>query len=60
VTTEFENAPAEALDALSRATIVRPSGNAVAVAQDRIARTITPEDQLRLVDRYSAQLQEAR
>jgi F-type H+-transporting ATPase subunit b len=33
---------------------------AVAVAQDRIARTITPEDQLRLVDRYSAQLQEAR
>ena len=35
VTTEFENAPAEALDALSRRTIVRPSGNAVAVAQDR-------------------------
>lgn len=33
---------------------------AVAVAQERIARTITPEDQLRLVDRYSAQLQEAR
>jgi len=30
------------------------------VAQDRIARTITPEDQLRLVDRYSSQLQEAR
>ena len=35
VTTEFENAPAEALNALSRTTIVRPSGNAVAVAQDR-------------------------
>jgi F-type H+-transporting ATPase subunit b len=33
---------------------------AVSVAQDRIARTITPEDQLRLVDRYSSQLQEAR
>jgi F-type H+-transporting ATPase subunit b len=33
---------------------------AVSVAQDRIARTITPEDQLRLVDRYSTQLQEAR
>ena len=33
---------------------------AVAVAQDRIARTITAEDQLRLVDRYSTQLQEAR
>jgi F-type H+-transporting ATPase subunit b len=33
---------------------------AVAVAQDRITRTITPEDQLRLVDRYSTQLQEAR
>ena len=35
VTTEFENAPAEVLDAISRSTIVRPSGNAVAVAQDR-------------------------
>jgi F-type H+-transporting ATPase subunit b len=33
---------------------------AVGVAQERIARTITPEDQLRLVDRYAAQLQEAR
>ena len=33
---------------------------AVNVAQDRIARTITPEDQLRLVDRYASQLQEAR
>lgn len=32
---------------------------AVSVAHDRIARTITPEDQLRLVDRYSAQLPEA-
>jgi 5-(carboxyamino)imidazole ribonucleotide synthase len=35
VTTEFENAPAEALLALAERTIVRPSGNAVAVAQDR-------------------------
>jgi 5-(carboxyamino)imidazole ribonucleotide synthase len=35
VTTEFENAPAEALIALARATIVRPRGEAVAVAQDR-------------------------
>jgi 5-(carboxyamino)imidazole ribonucleotide synthase len=35
VTTEFENAPAAALDALSRRTIVRPSGSAVAIAQDR-------------------------
>jgi len=35
VTTEFENAPAEALDLLSRRIIVRPSGSAVAVAQDR-------------------------
>jgi F-type H+-transporting ATPase subunit b len=33
---------------------------AVNVAQARIERTITPEDQLRLVDRYAAQLQEAR
>ncbi len=35
VTTEFENAPAEALLSLAEKTIVRPSGNAVAVAQDR-------------------------
>ena len=35
VTTEFENAPAEALDALAARTIVRPSGSTVAVAQDR-------------------------
>ncbi|QJR15518.1 N5-carboxyaminoimidazole ribonucleotide synthase [Usitatibacter palustris] len=35
VTTEFENAPAEALTALAARTIVRPSGSAVAVAQDR-------------------------
>ncbi len=35
VTTEFENAPAEALLALAERTVVRPSGNAVAVAQDR-------------------------
>ena len=33
---------------------------AVSVAQERIARTITPDDQLRLVDRYSTQLKEAR
>jgi F-type H+-transporting ATPase subunit b len=33
---------------------------AVAVAQERIKRTITPEDQLRLVDRYTTQLREAR
>ncbi len=35
VTTEFENAPAEALVALATRTVVRPSGSAVAVAQDR-------------------------
>ena len=35
VTTEFENAPAEALDALAARTIVRPRGDSVAVAQDR-------------------------
>ena len=35
VTTEFENAPAEALNALAARTIVRPSGDSVAVAQDR-------------------------
>lgn len=35
VTTEFENAPAEALHTLAEKTLVRPSGNAVAVAQDR-------------------------
>ena len=35
VTTEFENAPAAALDAIARRTIVRPTGGTVAVAQDR-------------------------
>ena len=37
ITTEFENAPAEALIELARHTTVRPSGHAVAIAQDRIA-----------------------
>ena len=36
------------------------AGLAVDVAHDRIQRTITPDDQLRLVDRYTAQLKEAR
>ena len=35
VTTEFENAPAEALDAIGKRTVVRPTGPTVAVAQDR-------------------------
>jgi 5-(carboxyamino)imidazole ribonucleotide synthase len=35
VTTEFENAPAEALDALAHRVVVRPAGSSVAVAQDR-------------------------
>jgi len=35
VTTEFENAPAHALDVLARTTTVRPRGASVAVAQDR-------------------------
>jgi F-type H+-transporting ATPase subunit b len=33
---------------------------AVRVARQRIERTITPEDHLRLVDRYASQLKEAR
>jgi F-type H+-transporting ATPase subunit b len=33
---------------------------AVQIAGQRIARTITPDDQLRLVDRYTSQLKEAR
>lgn len=33
---------------------------AVGVAEQRIRRTITPDDQLRLVDRYASQLKEAR
>ncbi len=37
VTTEFENAPAEALVELAAHTIVRPAGAAVSVAQDRRA-----------------------
>lgn len=35
ITTEFENAPAEVLLHLATRTLVRPSGNAVAIAQDR-------------------------
>ena len=35
VTTEFENAPSEALIELARRTTVRPSGHAVAIAHDR-------------------------
>jgi 5-(carboxyamino)imidazole ribonucleotide synthase len=35
VTTEFENAPADALDAIGRRTVVRPGGASVAIAQDR-------------------------
>jgi F0F1-type ATP synthase membrane subunit b/b' len=33
---------------------------AVGVAEQRIRRSITPEDQLRLLDRYASQLKEAR
>jgi F0F1-type ATP synthase membrane subunit b/b' len=33
---------------------------AVGFARDRITRTITPEDQIRLVDRYTGQLGDAR
>ena len=36
VTTEFENAPAAALEALARHCPVRPAASAVAIAQDRI------------------------
>ena len=37
ITTEFENAPAEVLIDLARHTLVRPAGDAVAIAQDRRA-----------------------
>lgn len=36
VTTEFENVPASALDALAQRVVVSPAGACVAVAQDRI------------------------
>ncbi len=35
VTTEFENAPAQALESIAARTVVRPAGSSVAVAQDR-------------------------
>ena len=35
VTTEFENAPAQALEAIATRTVVRPAGASVAIAQDR-------------------------
>jgi 5-(carboxyamino)imidazole ribonucleotide synthase len=37
VTTEFENPPAAALEALARRTLVAPSADSVSIAQDRIA-----------------------
>lgn len=37
VTTEFENPPSAALDALARRTLVAPSPRAVSIAQDRVA-----------------------
>jgi F-type H+-transporting ATPase subunit b len=43
-----------------RALIEHGAQLAVDVAQTRIVNTITPEDQLRLVDRYTTQLREAR
>jgi len=36
------------------------AGLAIAIAEQRIKRSITPEDQLRLVDRFTSQLKEAR
>lgn len=36
------------------------AGLAVGIAEQRIRRAITPDDQLRLVDRYASQLKEAR
>ena len=43
-----------------RALVEHGAQLAVDVAQTRIVNTITPEDQLRLVDRYAAQLKGAR
>jgi F-type H+-transporting ATPase subunit b len=36
------------------------AGLAIRIAEERIKETITPDDQLRLVDRYAAQLRDAR
>jgi 5-(carboxyamino)imidazole ribonucleotide synthase len=36
VTTEFENVPAESLEQLAQSTIVRPSAQSVAIAQNRV------------------------
>lgn len=53
VTTEFENPPAAALEALARRTIVAPSPRAVAVAQDRIAEKAFLRDIGALVGPYA-------
>lgn len=45
VTTEFENAPASALEYLARHLPVRPSAEAVAIAQDRIREKTFFRDQ---------------
>lgn len=45
---------------MARRQVTEHAANlAVKIAEERIRRTITPDDQLRLVDRYAAQLREA-
>jgi F-type H+-transporting ATPase subunit b len=43
-----------------RELVEHAAGLAVGIARERITRSITPDDQLRMVDRYTSQLREAR
>lgn len=57
VTTEFENVPADSLRLLARTVPVSPSGEAVAIAQDRIAEKRFIADQGVAVADYAAIMQ---
>lgn len=54
ITTEFENAPADSLIELAKHCVVRPAGQCVAVAQDRITEKTFLRDHGFAVGRFTA------